>query len=145
MHGTHNVKHMHLVVCHTSKEHSMRGHVTHKAQHRRIIIIIITTTTITDNFTLQWCTNHCVKFCLIITQWQFQTKSRCFVIYTLRENSPDTGGNRLNTQCQVTFASLTTRNVTKEFRSRIIFLFTKSSNFNPSLIRRMRCGRPVLK
>jgi hypothetical protein len=58
---------VHWLVCHTSKKHLMYGPGTHTVQYRRIIIIIITTTTITHNFTLQWCTNRCVKFCVTVT------------------------------------------------------------------------------
>jgi len=56
---------VHLWVYHASKKHLMHGHGTHKVQHR--LIIIITTTKSTYNFTLQWCTHHCVKLCPIIT------------------------------------------------------------------------------
>jgi hypothetical protein len=59
MHGA-TIKIVHMLVYHTSKNHLMYEHGTHKVQQRRtiIIIIIITTTKITYNFTLQWCTNH---------------------------------------------------------------------------------------
>ena len=85
----------------------MHGHGTHKVQHRRIItttttINIITTTKITYNFTLQWCTNHGVKFCPIIAHRHSFKQILAVLIFTMpRQKSLDITGNMFNTECQV--------------------------------------------